>query len=665
MQKGVKWGLIIFGGIVALFVLILLILPLFFDAKQYKPILENKVAEMTGRRFSVGGDVSLSFFPFAGVSFSDLHLGNPSGFAEKDFLSIKSFDVRVKLLPLLYRDIQVKRFVLNEPQIVMVKNKNGSVNWAFPAQKGEKGAKEPAPKAAEGQAEQTLPIRSLSVGEFSVKNGSVLWVDHATDTRQKVDQLNLVLKDLSLDRPVGLQLSARLDDKPVSLDGTVGPIGQDPGKATIPLDVSLKALSEMSLKLKGTVVSPAADPRADLKIDIAEFSPRKLLAALGKDQLVATADPNTLGKMALQADIAAGTNQVSLSKGTMTLDDSKLNFTARVAEFSRPNVTFDVDLDKIDLDRYMPPKSETKAESTTAKAPAGGGQSKPDYGPLRRLILDGKLKAGEVIVNKARLGNLLMNVRAKNGVIQIAPLQIDLYQGNMTLNSDVNVTQSVPRSQIKLQLKNVQAGPLMKDQLDKDFLEGLANADINLSMSGDDPAVIKKTLNGSGEVRFNDGAIKGVDLVGIIRSARAALSGQSQAAEVGTRTDFTELVAPFSITNGVVNTSDTRMQSPLIRVQAAGKANLVSESLDFRIEPKLVGTLKGQGDQQDRSGVMVPVVVSGTFAAPKFAPDLEAVAKQQLQEKVLESDKVKKLFENEKLKPFEDTAKGVLKKFLN
>jgi len=46
----------------------------------------------------VGGDVSLSLFPGAGVSFSDLRLGNPPAFAEKDFLTVKSFDVQLKLL---------------------------------------------------------------------------------------------------------------------------------------------------------------------------------------------------------------------------------------------------------------------------------------------------------------------------------------------------------------------------------------------------------------------------------------------------------------------------------------------------------------------------------------------------------------------------------------
>ena len=68
------------------------------------------------------------------------------------------------------------------------------------------------------------------------------------------------------------------------------------------------------------------------------------------------------------------------------------------------------------------------------------------------------------------------------------------------------------------------------------------------------------------------------------------------------RTDFSELAVPFTLQNGVFHTSDAAMKSPLLRLSAAGKADLVKESLDFRIDPKLVGTIKVMldGYVQDR-----------------------------------------------------------------
>ncbi len=674
MKNAVKWALIAVGGVVTLIILILLVLPFFVDAEKYKPLLENKVKEMTGRPFSVGGDVNLSFFPFVGVSFSDLHLGNPPGFEATDFISIKSFEVRVKLLPLLSRDVQVKRFVVNEPQIELIKSKQGRGNWEFTTQKSGKSPQEPAQKPTSEKPLEGLPIRSLTVGDFSVTKGSIAWIDKATGTHKTINQLDLVLADLSFDRPIGLTLSARMDDKPVAVNGTFGPIGQNPGKANIPLNLDIKALSDLALTLQGTVVSPAENPRVDLTVTVPEFSPRKLLAQLGQPKVIDTADSGVLSKMSMQAAIAAGTDKISVSKGAMTLDDTRINFNARLAEFSRPDITFEADLDRINIDRYLPSKTDKKSAATegagqagqkTTGAPKPGGTSdkkKPDYTSLRRLVLDGKVKIGEVIVSKAKLSNFLVTIRGKDGVLRVEPLQTELYGGNLNLNGNMNFSQNVPRGTIKLQLKNVQASPLMKDLSEKDFLEGTANAAGNLSFSGDDAETVKKTLNGNGDMRFSNGAIKGIDLVAMIQNIRAAF-GDGQAIPAGSQTDFTELSVPFTITNGVVDTRQTNLQSHVLDVLVVGKANLVSEILDFRVEPKVVRKLGRQDDKKDYSKVTVPVLVSGTFSAPKFSPDLESLAKQQLQEKLLESDKVQKYIEKKGLKKYEEPAKNLLKNF--
>ena len=111
MKKVIKWGLVIFASLVVIIIAALLIAPAFIDIRDYKPKIEKLIAEKTGRPFSVGDDLRLSLFPWAGISLSALQLGNPPEFAEKEFVTVKSFEVRVKLLPLLFRDIQIKRFI--------------------------------------------------------------------------------------------------------------------------------------------------------------------------------------------------------------------------------------------------------------------------------------------------------------------------------------------------------------------------------------------------------------------------------------------------------------------------------------------------------------------------------------------------------------------------
>ncbi|MDJ0984935.1 MAG: AsmA family protein [Desulfobacterales bacterium] len=654
MNKAIKWGLIICVGLVVLVVATLLIAPAFIDIKDYKPEIEKLVAEKTGRPFSMGDDLSLSLFPWAGVSFSEAKLGNLAGFAEKEFVSVKSFEVRVKLLPLLSKDIQVKRFVLNEPFITLVKNKDGRGNWAQMEGTKDKTTtekkKEPEPSSA------GLPIKDLTVGEFLLKNGSIIWIDHSTQSRKEITAVNLNLKDVSLDRPIKLSFAAQLDKQPISMVGALGPVGKDFKQATIPVDLDINALKELVLQLKGSVMNPGSTPGFDLAVEMKPFSPRKLVAALDQPFPVATSDPKALDSVALKANLKGDANRVSVSNGVLNLDESTLNFSLKASDFSRPNLAFDMNLDQINLDRYLPPKSEqpAPAEKTAAKKAT-------DYEPLRKMILDGRLKIGQLVASKAKISDLLVQIKAKNGIFNLDPLQLTMYQGNVNGKGNFNVQTQTPKSNMSLNVAGVQVGPLLRDVVEKDILEGVTNAQLNLAMTGDNPDKIKQTLNGKGQLQFNDGAIVGIDLAGMVRNAKAAF-GLAQKPSERPRTDFAELSAPFTITNGLFNTPQTSLKSPLIRVLAAGDANLVTETLDFRVEPKVVGTIKGQGDVSDRSGLMVPVIVSGTFSDPKFAPDLAGVAKKQLQGVLEGTEKPEELMDKEKL---EEKGKGLLKGILN
>jgi AsmA protein len=338
----------------------------------------------------------------------------------------------------------------------------------------------------------------------------------------------------------------------------------------------------------------------------------------------------------------------------------------RAKDFTRPNLAFDLNLDKIDLDRYLPPPSEKKTgEKKEETKPSTARKKKADYAPLRKLLLDGKIRVGNLKAHGAKVQDIYLKVSAKNGLFDLDPFTLKLYEGNVSSKGALDVRRDVPRSNMALQAKGIQVNPLLKDVLKKDFLEGTVKANMNIAMAGDDPERIKSTLNGKGDFLFNDGAVVGVDLAGMVRNAKAAF-GLAERGGDKPRTDFSELHSPFTITKGVVDTRQTRLNSPLLRVLAAGKANLVQESLDFRVEPKFVGTTKGQGDAQQRSGVTVPVLVTGTFSSPKFRPDLEGMLKGTLEKGISDPSELKKMLPGQTTqgagqKPTEEKAKDLLK----
>ena len=637
MKSALKWGAIVVVGLVVVIIAALLIIPAFVDVQKYKPMLESKVTDATGRPFSVGDDLSLSLFPWAGLSFSNLEMGNTKGFTEKEFVNVESFEVRLKLLPLIFKEIEIKRFVVNEPRIMLIKNKDGRVNWAQPQTKSDQPAEsKPEPKTGDDPG-LGLPINALMVGNFSINNGSVIYIDHSSGAHKEVTNLNVVLQDVSLERPIQMTVSALLDKKPLSIEGTVGPVGKNIGEGAIPLDIAVKALKEINLKMKGKVENPMANPQVSLALEISEFSPRKVMAALDLEFPVDTADPDALTRVAFTADIVASAAKVRISNGVLDLDESKLNLSMQAAEFDKPNLAFDFDLDQIDLDRYLPPKSDKPTAGTAPKTAKSPAKKKTDYTPLRKLVMDGSIKIGKLTASKAHMQNILLKIRAKNGIITLDPMKLDMYQGSVAGRTQLNVTQDSPKTSVKVNVQNVQVNPLLKDVLEKDILEGATNASIALSMAGEDPDTIKKTLNGEGKLLFNDGALVGFDLARMARNVTSAFSGGGQSGE-RPRTDFTELSVPFTLKNGLFNTPQSSMKSPFVRLIASGDADLVKETINMRVEPKAVASIKGQGDEDARKGLMVPIVITGSFSSPKFRPDLVAAAKQEAVQKLLGSD---------------------------
>jgi len=615
MKRIFKWFFIIGGVFLVLIIAAVLIIPQVVDIKKYKPAIEQKVAQATGRPFAVGDDMDFSVFPWVGVRLTNLHLGNPDGYAVKDMVSVKNFEVRLKVMPLLSKRIQVKTFVLDGPVIYLEKLKNGRANWQGLATPQ---ATQTDKKKVEPSSSQGLPIKSLMVDNFSITNGQLIYLDQTANLKRQISDLNLNLENITLEKPIGISFAAMIDKQPISLKGTVGPIGKEPGKGTMAIDVVLKALDELEIKLNGTLIDPLASQSFDLELAISSFSPRKLFAALNQTFPVQTKDPTALDKVSLKTRVKGNPASMSLSDGNIQLDDSKLIFSASAKEFLKPNLKFDLKLDEIDLDRYMP-EPAAKTEATTA----GGTQSskKTDYGPLRKLVLDGTLKVGKLKAKGAVVENINVHVLADKGIITIDPLDLNLYQGSVASKCVLNVQKNDPQTKVMIDAKNIQAGPLMKDALQKELIEGTLKTRLDLSMTGETPDMIKQTVTGQGELLFNDGAIIGYDLAGMVRNITGKLGAGEQPKEKP-KTDFAELKIPFTAKNGLVNIDGTSLMSPLVRVTATGDINLIKEMLNLRVEPKFVATLKGQGDDKQRSGLMVPVLITGAFASPTIRPDL-------------------------------------------
>jgi len=627
MGKIFKYLAFLVGGLALVLVAAIFMVPRLVDVQQYQPVIEEKISAATGRKVSLGGDIKLSLFPWVGVSLSDFQIANPEGFSAETFLRVNAFQAHVKVMPLLSREIYVDKVVLDGPQVNLEKLKNGRANWqGFGSEKKAAAAAESQTPAA---AEQSggFAVKSLEVGEFALKGGEVAYADWQQGTSSSVTDIFLQLKDVSLTRPLNLNFSATFEGKPIGLHGQLGPLasaGGAVGKGSIPVDLSVHIAEQLKAKLVGQLEDVVGDVRYNFAVTSEPFSPRNLGKAMGIEVFpVQTADPTALDKVELALKASGTPQSVTVQGGRLVLDDSKLTFEAKVKSFAPLNFVASGNLDQIDLDRYLPPATEQESASEN-----GGGEPAPateqkttDYTPFRALTLDTRFTAGTLKVKGGTLENVVVRLTGNKGLFTVDPMSTDLYSGSFTSTTTVDLRNRAPVTKVAAETTGVQVGPLLKDFADKDVLEGALASKVALSFRGDSPEAIKKSLNGEGQLSFADGAIVGIDLAGMVRNVQASF-GLADTPTEKPRTDFAELLAPFTINNGLVNTPGTTLSSPLIRVAAAGSAHLVTEELNMKVRPKFVATLKGQGDTSERSGIMVPIQIGGTFTKPTFAPDL-------------------------------------------
>jgi AsmA protein len=228
-------------------------------------------------------------------------------------------------------------------------------------------------------------------------------------------------------------------------------------------------------------------------------------------------------------------------------------------------------------------------------------------------------------------------------LVELGPNSAILYGGTYTGRTTLDARAATPRLKMEEKLERIALGPFLKDAGVFDRFSGTANLDLALTAQGSDVAALKRTLSGTAAVNATDGKIEGVNLLKLIADAKrlrdqARGKRVSVAAAPADETAFTRLRSTFRLSNGVATTDDLALEGPVLRATGKGRADLVKETLDFRL-PVTVA----EGAQQ--RGTTVPVLIGGTFTKPSFGVDLGVMAKQEVEkavEKKLEQE-LKKL----------------------
>jgi len=299
----------------------------------------------------------------------------------------------------------------------------------------------------------------------------------------------------------------------------------------------------------------------------------------------------------------------------------------------------------LNLDAYLPhetspaPSHEESTKSGEAKKEGGAKHAADaiDFGWLDSLTLDGRVELGSLIASGIKFERFKAEAHAKDGTLRIAPMQAGLYEGS--LDGEFSIQAQGNRIHARQKIAGVSIGPLLRDAMDKDLLEGHGNVDFDLTTQGATVAAMKRALQGDAALQLRDGELKGINLAETLRKAKAMLGSKSaseQLAKGGEKTDFSDLSASFVVKQGVAHNDDLLMRSPFLRLTGSGRIDVAAATMDYLAKVTLVNTSTGQGGKsaKDVRSITVPVRASGPIDQLKYKVDLGAMAEGAAKEEL-------------------------------
>jgi AsmA protein len=663
--------------IVVIIVIGLITLPFIIDPNDYKQQISEQVEKATGRTLNLEGDLGLSVFPWIALELGPLSLSNADGFQAEQFAKIDGAQIRIKLMPLLKKELEMDTVVLDGLILNLEKNKAGKTNWD---DFGNSDQKENQTSSETSSDEPSSGLAALSIAGVELTNANIFWSDDSTGSDYAVKNLNLkndpltpgeptaVELNFDLDGDAGLtanidlasQLAADMENQHFTLNDftfKTKASGQDIPEIDLTLTSDITAdlkqqivtLSQLRLLTYDLIIESdikatqilSEQPQFNGQLAIAPFNLRQLAKQLAI-ALPVMADDATLELVKLDSQLSGSADHVNLNDLVLTLDQSQLSGQFGIKQFSKPALSFKLALDAIDADRYLPAASES--DSAPAGTPGAASTAAANELPLetlRDLNIAGSLDIGKLKISGTHSENIHININAKNGVVKLQPLSADLYQGSYKGDVKLDARGKSLKLGINESLNNIQAGPLLKDLNGDDKISGLVNANVKLSGQGKTVDQIKQTLSGNGKFSFTDGALKGINIAESIRKAKAVLKGEPiPASSDMVKTDFSSFNGSFTANKGRINNPDLLLMSPLLRVKGAGNADLNQEAIDYGLEVAIVGSAGGQQgkDLAELKGLTVPVKITGSFNEPKPTVDLATLLRDNATQKA--KDKV-------------------------
>jgi AsmA family protein len=626
MRRKIIIGAGVLAGIVLIGFLIVILVVSTYNYNKFKPEIIEITQKYTGRKLTLAGNINVKASLYPTLQVNNVSFQNAPWSAYPEMIHAKRVEVQLALIPLIKGNIDIKRLILINPDVILEIDKAGQTNLEFNAPRQPKAKPAPANNTRMEAAPFALKAIMIRDGKLTVKNHQknqtfVLIIHRFVESSEKsTDQMDI-------------NLEGAFNDIPLNVSGKVGTLAgiTDPA---VPFPVDLKAkVGRMAITIIGKIQNPLAAKGIDVKFMI-KGNDLSDIEAITKEPLpLAVKGPYDLSGHL----VAATPSKLQVTDIMIQLADSRLNGSATLDLITNPpRISANMVSKTLDLRPLLMTsgntgtggKEKTAASKNKSKKLFEDRPLKLDF--MHRINGAVDLRIEQLLVPKLALDNVETKIRLLDGNLSVDPLTAGIGGGQLSSRLIFQAQKNTADVDLNMDIKQMDIGEMLKKlQITKD-VDGILDIDVHFIGRGNSVAAIMAGSNGKVVATLGQGKIP----MGYLNyiSADIGSSFMNLINPFNKKIDHAKIncaVCDFHIHNGIAKSKVIIIDDPQLTLFSQGTVNLKTEALDFHIETKPkkgIGTKETGKLSISLSKITKPFKLSGTLTHPALGIDLMSTA---------------------------------------
>lgn len=663
MKKLFKWTLRILISLIVLVVIAAVVLPMVLDPNDYKQEIEEKIAQQIGRQAHLSGDIEWSVFPWLALTFNDVSVDNEKGFKGDKFAEIQKLSARVKLLPLLSKNIEVGSVLIDDAKLTMQVSGSGKSNWQSMLDNFESGSDD---------SDSSTSDATLNIEGVKLSNVSINYKDSQAKTQANISKLSMDTSEISQDKSVdteismhvtmpdtGLNVDLKSDLKIQNMLSDSGMLidindfeisGKLSSDSNLPLTITLDKSGNLDLA-KDTLILPEVSieiGNVQMKTNVSgskissngQFSGKYSLSEFNLNDFVkqlsgaGVVSSDVFDNFSSNGDWKLYKSSLKLDNIDIKFDQSKVSGNANITDLDKLKGSFNLNMNTLNIDKFL-------AEESNSSTTSSSDNQDLDFGHLT-----GTVKIDTMLASGTTMENITMQVKTNGAKMTLDPVKANFYKGQLNTRVQIDTKAAKNKVIVGHSMSKIQAGPLLTDLAGSELLTGIGNLNVDLNIDEPFSDAPLKSSHGHIDYRLGDGAIYGVDVFGMMQQGLSLLYPEVQKVQSDgvKKTSFALMQIDADIKEGILKTNVLKIESPFLKVDGDISIDLANMTIDGFIAPMLLDIPEQLVSEKYKKllKVAIPVKLSGSVLEPTIKIDAKQLILNSQKERIEEEkDKIK------------------------